>query len=124
MYFEVYEMKNLLMKVTWDSPNVGLGDALVENYGGSKNISLMPISFDNLNYTVPFTDVEKFLETRCVPRTRVDIANLLRKKYKLREYNALAIVKQTHGVSMNDYIWIKFEGEDSSVTFESTKVRC
>jgi hypothetical protein len=123
MYFEVYEMENLLLRVTWDIPDLQVGDALVENFEGIKNISLMPISFDNSKYTVPFTDIWKFLETRCVPRTRVDIDNLLKQKYNLREYSALGIVKRTHGVSMNDYIWIKFEGEDESINFESTKVR-
>jgi hypothetical protein len=83
----------------------------------------MPISLDEVDYIVDFKDVEKFLETRCVPRTRVDIDKLLRKKYHLREYNPLAICQQTHGVAINDYIWLKFSTDDDTITFESTKVR-
>ncbi len=59
------------------------------------------------------TDVytlSKILEGRCWERGRKDIDNILN-KLNIKYYNPLDIVRKTHGVSYNDFIWIKFEGE-------------
>ena len=50
------------------------------------------------------------LKLRCFDPNRSDAQDKL-KALGLQEYNPLEIVKRTHGVSYNDYIWIRFPGE-------------
>lgn len=55
--------------------------------------------------------LNQILELRCWDRERPDIQELL--EYRgLKEYNPYEIVKKTHGVSWNDYIWFRFPGEN------------
>lgn len=54
--------------------------------------------------------LNRILELRCWDRGRADINDLL-KNIGLTEYNPQEIVRKTHGVSFNDYIWIRFPGE-------------
>lgn len=61
-----------------------------------------------------------FFESRSVPRTRVNIDDLLEKN-GLPFYHPLSIVKITHGVLTDDFIWLKFEGED--LTYDDIKIR-
>jgi DNA-binding XRE family transcriptional regulator len=51
------------------------------------------------------------LETRCWQRECKNIENYL-KKLDLVYYDPLAIIKKTHGVSYNDFLWFKFNGEN------------
>lgn len=52
----------------------------------------------------------KILELRCVEKGRADIDEIL-EHLGLDEYNPYEIVRKTHGVSYNDYIWFRFPGE-------------
>ncbi len=54
--------------------------------------------------------LNQILELRCWERGRADINELL-ENIGLSEYNPQEIVRKTHGVSFNDYIWIRFPGE-------------
>lgn len=54
--------------------------------------------------------LNKILELRCFERGRPDIMEILG-HLGLREYNPYEIVKRTHGVSYNDFIWFRFPGE-------------
>jgi len=54
--------------------------------------------------------LNRILELRCWERERADIDEILA-HLGLREYNPYEIVKKTHGVSYNDYIWFRFPGE-------------
>ena len=54
--------------------------------------------------------LSEILKTRCWDEGRPDIKKLLRVR-GIEEYNPLAIVRKTHGVSWNDFIWIRFPGE-------------
>lgn len=51
------------------------------------------------------------LELRCFPRNRVSAKEILR-HMGLEDYNVLEILKRTHGAKADDFIWVKFEGED------------
>ena len=51
------------------------------------------------------------LETRCWQRDCRNIDNYL-KKLDIQYYDPLAIVKKTHGVSYNDFLWFRFNGEN------------
>ena len=54
--------------------------------------------------------LNEVLKLRCFEEGRADCTAKL-KALGLSEYNPLEIVKKTHGVSFNDYIWIRFPGE-------------
>ncbi len=54
--------------------------------------------------------LNRILELRCWERGRADIQELLN-RIGLSEYNPQQIVRRTHGVSYNDYIWFRFPGE-------------
>ena len=56
-------------------------------------------------------DFMRFLESRCFPRERRNCEQLLN-DLGLDHYTPLGIVEKTHGRQLEDYCWIKFEGED------------
>lgn len=64
--------------------------------------------------------LNEVLKLRCFEEGRTDMQSKLR-AMGLTEYNPLEIVKRTHGVSYNDYIWIRFPGEN--ITAEDILVR-
>ncbi|MFC3750286.1 hypothetical protein [Paenibacillus sp. GCM10012306] len=56
-------------------------------------------------------DVLDYFESRCLPRTRHHIEKVLH-ALDLQDYVPTDIVKQTHGVLYDDYVWIRFSGEE------------
>ena len=52
----------------------------------------------------------RIFELRCWERGRADVDEIL-KHLGLKEYNPYEIVRKTHGVSYNDFIWFRFPGE-------------
>lgn len=52
----------------------------------------------------------EILKTRCWEDNRAGLDELL-KKIGVPFYDPLEIVKKTHGVSYNDFLWIQFRGE-------------
>lgn len=58
-----------------------------------------------------FNQLYDYFESRCVPRTRGDIDDIL-EILGLDSYDPLAIVKITHGVMNEDFEWIRFKGEE------------
>ncbi len=54
--------------------------------------------------------LNQILELRCFERGRPDVTELLN-SLGLKEYQPLEIIKKTHGVSYDDYIWFRFPGE-------------
>ena len=56
-------------------------------------------------------DFDEFLESRCFPKDRVNCDQLL-EDLGLKVYDPLSIVEITHGRQFEDYMWIKFDGED------------
>lgn len=61
------------------------------------------------------SDVLDYFESRCVPRTRHHIDKILQ-SMGLQEYVPTDIVKKTHGVLYDDYVWIRFSGEELNCT--------
>lgn len=64
--------------------------------------------------------LNKILELRCWDRNRADINDILH-HLGLSEYNPQQIVRKTHGVSYNDFIWFRFPGE--TITSKDVLVR-
>jgi hypothetical protein len=62
-------------------------------------------------YKVRVGDVLDYFESRCVARSRHHIEKVLQ-SLDLQEYVPTDIVKQTHGVLYDDYVWIRFSGEE------------
>lgn len=54
--------------------------------------------------------INQIFEMRCWDRNRPDILQLLA-GIGLTEYNPRQIVRRTHGVTWNDYLWFRFPGE-------------
>lgn len=115
---EILDRDTLLMIIgETDKPNI----LHVDNISGTKNPWLIYISKNEKEYDINICELIKFMETRCVPRTRDGIEELLRKKYHLKEYSPIGICKQTHGVSHNDHIWLRFD--DETLRFNDVRVR-
>lgn len=55
--------------------------------------------------------VNRVLELRCWDKGRPDLSELL-KSIGLTEFNPQEIVRRTHGVMRNDFIWFRFPGEN------------
>ena len=72
------------------------------------DITLRPFG---INANPSMADVGEFLESRCFPRERRNCGQLLA-DLGLDSYTTLGIVRKTHGRQLEDYCWIKFEGED------------
>ena len=64
--------------------------------------------------------LNEILRLRCFEEGRGDIQEKL-KYLGLESYNPYEIVKRTHGVSYNDYIWFRFPGEN--ITSKDVLVR-
>lgn len=60
--------------------------------------------------TMQLFELGSILETRCWSEDRADLEFLLN-SIGLHEYNVYEIVQKTHGVTVQDYIWIEFEGD-------------
>lgn len=63
------------------------------------------------NMTLSRYQASEVLKMRCWDPGRPDIKELLA-ACGLTKYVPLDIVRKTHGVSYNDFLWIKFPGED------------
>lgn len=59
--------------------------------------------------------LNQILRLRCFDEHRADCSEKLH-ALGLREYNPLEIVKITHGVTYNDYLWFRFPGEKLSAS--------
>ena len=114
---EVLHKDNIVMIINFTNMN---GIAHVNNISEKKNPWLPYISKNEKEYSISICDITKFLETRCVPRTRENIEEIL-KKYNLKEYSPIGICKKTHGVSHNDNYWVRFDNE--LLEFNNARVR-
>lgn len=65
-------------------------------------------------------DVYDWIEDRCFPSSRDNKKEIL-DSLNLNLYEPLEIVKNTHGLLQDDYIWIKWEGED--IEYDDIKIR-
>ena len=78
-----------------------------------QTVSMTRINYDPLwspfqQQSPSFSDFEWFLETRCFPRQRYNLKELLR-LFDLDHYDPWRIVVKTHGTVANDPCWLLFE---------------
>lgn len=62
----------------------------------------------------------EILEGRCFPRNRDNLEELLH-KLGLKTYHPLDIIRKTHGLMRNDFVWIRFQGEN--LKYDDIKIR-
>lgn len=60
------------------------------------------------------------MEHRCFDRNRYDAEEIL-EFFGLKEYNPYHILLKTHGVSTQDYMWIRWAGE--TLTWDDVRIR-
>ena len=109
--FDIMVKKELCVKVEIDRINKKL---ILETYTDEKvnNPFRMP--------EPKIINAMEFIESRCFPRERGNCDELL-KRLGLDEYDPVAITRITRGLMMDDYMWIRYEGDD--VTYEEIKIR-
>lgn len=87
----------------------------------AQKATVKQFSEDKLKIPFPFLGSEgelnsskvlKYFKSRVFPETRFDMKQLL-EGLGVNSYSPLSIVKKTHGVLFDDYIWIRFAGEDN-----------
>lgn len=84
--------------------------ATVEVVNYTDDLILRPFG---LNVAPTYKDFIEFLKDRCVPEQRAGLSEAL-KEWGLPCYNPYDIVRKTHGVMFEDYIWLKFGDEDKT----------
>ena len=72
------------------------------------NVYALPFG---VNQSPTIADVSRFFASRCFPKERRNCRQLLQ-DLGLAEYKPWDIVRKTHGRQLEDYCWIRFEGED------------
>ena len=110
----VLQWKDLpLLKIDITEGNVKSLELLVEH-----DSSYLPlifkwkrVTYDNLNY---------FLESRLLPKTRQDLNNTL-KRLNLPKYSWEGLIEKTYGLNTDDCYWFKPLG--SSLTYNDIKLR-
>ena len=98
--FEIYNKEELLAHV-----QVVGNEVIIKQY------TEHPIYKQFKQEPVTLSDVADWLESRCFPENRFNKQEVLR-SIGLEYYSPIAIVKRTHGLLHEDYIWIKFKGEN------------
>lgn len=113
MFVQVYCKESLVADILVDLTT----KTVREYHRYSNDVLLLPFgAIESPNY-LAFID---FLESRCPPRERANLNELL-SNWGLLEYDPLAIVKRTHGMMYADFIWVRFDGED--ISYDQIKIR-
>lgn len=87
---------------------------LVKNEVYTDNILLHPCPRSKT-----FLSVVSALEDRVVCESRFD--DEMKAVLGLEKYNIYDILRKTHGVDIDDFIWFKFDGED--ISWDDVRVR-
>ncbi|MCD8131710.1 MAG: hypothetical protein LUE16_10640 [Lachnospiraceae bacterium] len=80
-------------------------DGVIQPFGGSRQDMMR---------------VYDFLESRCYENGRADLPEIL-SQANLQDNNPWEWVKVSHGVTWDDFWWIRFEGED--IIWKDVRVR-
>lgn len=83
----------------------GVGSIDIKNY--TDNIVFQAFGKRRMS----IDEIDEFFRERCFPETRVDVKDLL-KMLGLRNFDAEAICRKTHGMVHGDRFWIRFDDED------------
>lgn len=109
--FDTYFQNTRTSHVEMDRNNLSV---TYEKY--TDRIPEVPFLFD----FPTFEQMYDFLESRCMPKGRSCLPEYL-KACGIDNYNPYEIIKVTHGVMWEDFLWIKFPHEE--ISWEDVKVR-
>lgn len=88
----------------------------IQTCNGKQTVSIKNYTDDlvdrlfGINENPTIEDLNKALEERCFPRTRYNCKEVL-KHLDLPFYDPMMIIRKTHGVFFDDFMWIRFEDE-------------
>ena len=97
--FEVYYKNDISARVSVRKSKVHVSRYIIH-----------PINQLFCSDTITRNQLNEIFKLRCFDENRYDAADKLR-AMGLSEYNPQKIVRITHGVSYNDYLWFRFPGE-------------
>ena len=115
-------VQNIMIKF-----NVMFRDEVVAYVEINNNNLIKVETYSNVVYKQPFIKkpvtleyVKAFLQKRVVSPDKTNIDEIL-KQLEIPKYDIIEILKKTHGTNFDDFIWIKFIGED--VSWDEVKLR-
>ncbi len=117
MIYNVMYMDTLVAKVTTDSNNMTTS---IEKYVPDSPMQPFWGDFRNASVQALTSRFYTFLKDRCYEDNRVDLPEILRQA-GLSSNNPYEWVKVCHGVTYEDFFWVKFEGED--ISWNDVRVR-
>lgn len=109
--FQIYSKNELIADVYIDTRTMKVD---LKQYSKYNHLRMF------LNDEITVEEVLDWLQDRCFPETRANCKELL-KMLGLKTYDVIDITKITHGLMMDDYIWIKWLGED--ISYDQIKIR-
>lgn len=101
--FDIYKKDTKVGRIELD------GNKLIKNESYF-DISEEPVPFmiNPFIYMKDGMSVRRYLATRVVPPERANIRQILN-ALGLKEYNIYNLLEKTHGVKVDDFIWLKFD---------------
>ena len=108
--FSVYDKDDLLADVHMDTYR---NESSIKRYVLDARQPFMALRED-----IPY--IYDFLESRCFENSRPDLPKILA-AHGMKENNPFEWCRKGHGVMYNDYLWLKFPGEN--LTWKDVKVR-
>lgn len=114
--FTIMQRDEPLMHIHWEEL---ARYATVEHYTDEIDMKFPPTLYAEDN-KISAKDLLAYMERRCVPRDRIGIEEILR-AHNMRFYDPVAICRVGHGVRWEDYVWLKFDGEE--IEWKDVRVR-
>lgn len=96
-----YLLKDTVLAKVW----VKDGKVTVKNYTDD----IVDRPFGKKDKNLSLKDLDSLFEYRCVPKSRFNISQILEGKFL--SYSKLAIIRENHGILIDDYYWIRFDDE-------------
>ena len=78
-------------------------------------------AFGDWSSKVTIEDVNSLFESRCVPKSRYKVRELIKAVDSPVGYNVRFFISVTHGTMADDHFWIRFSDEQD-LTWEEVKV--
>lgn len=113
-------MKDIAFSVMFENEKVAdciIKDNCLTHFRRYTNISFkQPF----LQKTVNLQDINYFLKDRCIPADKINMQEIL-ESLGLKDYDVIDILKKTHGLDYDDFIWIKFS--DENIKYNDIRIR-
>lgn len=111
-HIQVYDKENLVTDIWIENEQIKI--KRYDNRIGHQ-LFLMP---DTSNITKK--EFLEIMELRAIPKTRDGIERILN-YLGLEKYDLMKLLRKTHGVSGNDFLWLRFDNEN--ICYNDVKVR-